>query len=68
MPRLPQPDSLQSSAVLNPDDMIQEIRQACLESGQPVPQTMGELARCIFDSLALSYRSHLAELEELTGS
>lgn len=52
---------------LNPDDMIQEIRQACGESGQPVPQTAGELARCILDSLALSYRSYLAELEELTG-
>lgn len=52
---------------LKPGDMIQEIRQACLESGQPVPQTPGELARCIFDSLALSYRSYLAELEDLTG-
>ncbi|MEK4515677.1 rhamnulokinase [Paenibacillus sp. FSL H8-0122] len=52
---------------LKPGDMIQEIRRACLESGQPVPQTTGELARCIFDSLALSYRSHLAELEDLTG-
>lgn len=52
---------------LKPGDMIQEVRQACLESGQPVPQTPGELARCIFDSLALSYRSYLAELEDLTG-
>ncbi|MFC6650447.1 rhamnulokinase [Paenibacillus rhizoplanae] len=52
---------------LNPDDMIQEIRQACLESSQPVPQTAGELARCIFDSLALSYRSYLSELEDLIG-
>lgn len=52
---------------LNPDDMIREIRQACLESGQPVPQTPGELARCIFDSLALSYHTYLAELEGLTG-
>ncbi|WP_238651519.1 rhamnulokinase [Paenibacillus piscarius] len=52
---------------LNPDDMIEEIRQACRESGQPVPQTAGELARCIFDSLAMSYHTYLAELEELTG-
>ncbi|AIQ41961.1 rhamnulokinase [Paenibacillus sp. FSL R7-0297] len=52
---------------LNPDHMIEEIRQACAESGQPVPETPGELARCIFDSLALSYRSYLAELEDLTG-
>lgn len=52
---------------LNPDNMIEEIRAACAESGQPVPESPGELARCIFDSLALSYRSYLAELEQLTG-
>ncbi|QUL52520.1 rhamnulokinase [Paenibacillus tritici] len=52
---------------LNPDHMIEEIRRACQESGQPVPGTPGELARCILDSLALSYRSYLAELEDLTG-
>ncbi|CAH1192958.1 L-Rhamnulokinase [Paenibacillus auburnensis] len=52
---------------LNPDNMIEEIRQACAGSGQPVPESPGELARCIFDSLALSYRSYLAELEHLTG-
>lgn len=52
---------------LNPDNMIEEIRLACAESGQPVPQTPGQLARCIFDSLALSYRSYLGELEQLTG-
>lgn len=53
---------------LNPEHMIREIRQACSESGQPVPETPGELARCIFDSLALSYFTYLNELEDLTGS
>ncbi len=53
---------------LNPGNMIEEIRSACAESGQPVPVTPGQLARCIFDSLALSYRSYLQELEELTGT
>lgn len=48
--------------------MIEEIRLFCAESGQPVPQSPGELARCIFDSLALSYRSYLKELEALTGT
>lgn len=52
---------------LNPADMIAEIRRACAESGQPVPETPGAIARCIFDSLALSYRSYLQELERLTG-
>lgn len=53
---------------LNPENMMEEIRVACAESGEPVPQTLGELARCIFDSLALSYRSYLQELEALTGT
>ncbi|OKP73044.1 rhamnulokinase [Paenibacillus sp. P3E] len=53
---------------LNPDHMIEEIRAACVESAQPEPQTPGQLARCIFDSLALSYRSYLQELEALTGT
>ncbi|WP_339241739.1 rhamnulokinase [Paenibacillus sp. FSL F4-0243] len=53
---------------LNPSNMIEEIRNACAESGQPVPETPGQLARCIFDSLALSYLTYLEELEELLES
>lgn len=52
---------------LNPDHMIEEIKAACRESGQLVPESPGEIARCIFDSLALNYRSELEELEQLTG-
>ncbi|MEK4142931.1 rhamnulokinase [Paenibacillus odorifer] len=51
---------------LNPSNMIEEIRSACMESGQPIPETPGQLARCVFDSLALSYLTYLEELEELT--
>ncbi|MEK4040539.1 rhamnulokinase [Paenibacillus sp. FSL L8-0493] len=51
---------------LNPSNMIEEIRSACMESGQHVPETPGQLARCVFDSLALSYLTYLEELEELT--
>lgn len=53
---------------LNPNNMIEEIRSACMESGQQVPETPGQLARCIVDSLALSYLTYLDELEALTGS
>jgi rhamnulokinase len=52
----------------NPTHMIEEIRCACAECGQPVPETPGQLARCVFDSLALSYFTYLEELEELTES
>lgn len=52
---------------LNPRRMTEEIRRYCAETGQPVPDTPGEMARCIFDSLALSYDFYIQELERLTG-
>lgn len=52
---------------LNPDHMTLEIQKACKQYGEPVPESIGQVARCIFDSLALSYRSYLEELEQLIG-
>lgn len=39
-----------------PGDMPSRIRQYCKDSSQPVPQSVADLARCIFQSLALKYR------------
>ncbi|WP_434660910.1 rhamnulokinase [Klebsiella sp. MISC125] len=50
---------------INPDNMSAEIQAACRESGQPVPASDAELARCIFDSLALLYARVLNELAAL---
>ncbi|EIW20150.1 L-rhamnulokinase [Pelosinus fermentans] len=47
---------------LKPENMVLEVQHYCQKSGQSVPQTAGELARCIFDSLALMYRKTLKEL------
>lgn len=52
---------------INPADMSAEIQAACRESGQPVPNSDAELARCIFDSLALLYADVLQELAALRG-
>lgn len=52
---------------LNPENMIREIQQYYRKTGQKIPQTAGELARCIFDSLALTYRLALEEISLLTG-
>lgn len=51
----------------NPDSMIAELRAYCTETGQPVPSTPGELARCAFDSLALCYRRAALDLAALRG-
>ncbi len=52
---------------INPASMSAEIQAACRGSGQPVPHSDAELARCIFDSLALLYARVLNELAALRG-
>ncbi|ECG8260571.1 rhamnulokinase [Salmonella bongori] len=52
---------------INPADMSAEIQAACRETDQPVPVSNAELARCIFDSLALLYADVLEELACLRG-
>lgn len=52
---------------MNPSNMISEIQSYCAEAGQWVPKTPGEIARCVFDSLALSYYFYVQDLQLLTG-
>lgn len=49
----------------NPTSMIEAIKQYCRETSQPVPETYGELTRCIFDSLALRYRQVFGYLQQM---
>jgi rhamnulokinase len=49
-----------------PGDMPARIQAACRASGQPVPETPGDVVRCALDSLALKYRTVLQALERLT--
>ena len=51
---------------LSPDSMPAEIAASCRESGQPEPETPGQFARCILESLALLYNETLDTVEELT--
>ena len=48
--------------------MIHEIQSFCEETNQLVPQNKGEIARCIFESLACRYREVLETIEALTGT
>ena len=50
-----------------PGDMPDRIREYCRKTNQPVPQTEGEIMRCIYQSLALKYRQTLESLEEVKG-
>ncbi len=48
-------------------EMPEKVQAFCRETNQPVPETPGQFARCIFESLALSYAGVLSEIETLTG-
>lgn len=43
------------------------IQSCCRETGQSVPEGLGEIASCVLQSLALKYRSTLEQLSLLTG-
>ncbi|MBR5481140.1 MAG: rhamnulokinase [Bacteroidaceae bacterium] len=49
----------------NPESMVKAIQGFCEETNQPAPQTYQEIARCIFESLALRYRQILDYLRDL---
>ena len=50
---------------LNPKNMIEEIKITCEETGQSVPETPGQIAKCVFDSLAVSYQQAIDQIEEI---
>jgi len=50
-----------------PGDMPTRIAAFCRRTGQPVPETPGQVIRCAFESLALRYRQTIIEIEEITG-
>ena len=50
---------------LAPSDMLQAIGQYCIETGQHPPEGPGETARCILESLALTYRRGLDQLARI---
>ncbi|CAM5588770.1 Carbohydrate kinase OS=Streptomyces aurantiogriseus OX=66870 GN=GCM10010251_56260 PE=3 SV=1 [Streptomyces aurantiogriseus] len=55
------------AAFLAPGRMPERIAEACRASGQPVPETRGEITRCILDSLALAHRRAVEDAQRLAG-
>ena len=56
-----------ASDFLAPSQMVDAIAAYCRRTGQPAPETVGEVVRCALESLALRYRWTLGALEELVG-
>lgn len=60
---------------INPDapeflphgNIPERVRAYCQNTGQPVPQSVGEVVRCIYESLAMKYRLTFEKLMDCTG-
>ncbi len=50
-----------------PGDIPARVQEFCRKTGQKVPQTVGEIMRCIYESLALKYRFAVEQLQSVTG-
>jgi rhamnulokinase len=63
----PNSGAIDPDAFLEPGAMPAKIAEHCKKNGQGVPQTHGEFARAILESLARRYRDVLLDLERLSG-
>lgn len=52
---------------LAPDSMIGAVKACCEKSGQPLPESVGEIMQCVYKSLAKCYKDAVSGLSELTG-
>ena len=58
------PDASQFNSV---GDIPGRIRAYCKETGQQIPETVGDIMCCINQSLAMKYRYTLEQIEKCTG-
>lgn len=60
---------------INPDDPVfvpagnipERIREYCRKTGQHVPESDAQVLRCVYESLALTYRRTVGEIEDCTA-
>ncbi len=57
----------QDARFLAPPSMMDAVKLACAESAQRIPETAGELAAVIYNSLAVCYGHTVMALERMTG-
>lgn len=51
----------------SPTDMCMAVQLYCANTGQQVPYTTGEIARCVFESLSFAYREVIESLQRITN-
>lgn len=55
------------AAFLKPDGMPEKIRAYCTDKYGSAPSTIGEIARCVYESLCLRYKQTIDEIQSATG-
>ncbi len=50
-----------------PGDIPKRVQEFCKRTNQYVPQTVGEIMLCIYQSLAMKYRHAFLNLQDITG-
>ncbi|NLP48088.1 MAG: rhamnulokinase [Clostridiales bacterium] len=50
-----------------PGNIPKRIKEYCEKTGQYVPKSVGEIVRCIYESLAMKYRLTFEKLQDCTG-
>lgn len=48
-------------------DLPGSMREYCKVTGQPIPETLGELVRCAYDSIAVNSAVIIGKMEKMTG-
>lgn len=56
-----------SSEFFGAGNMELKIQEFCKRTHQPIPETRGQIARCVYESLALKYRQVMEQLEIVKG-
>jgi len=54
-------------AFSHPESMTEAIQNYCTQTGQYMPETQGELVRCVLESLAVKYYHVIEKLKECSG-
>ena len=62
-------------SLIDPDDglffapggMVARVQEYCRRTGQPAPETVGAVVRCVLESLALKYRWAMGCIADLSG-
>ena len=50
-----------------PESMVKAVQDYCRKTGQQVPETVGEIVLCVYESLAECYAKADDQIEDITG-